>query len=397
MILTAELAQYIVNYTSDILDYAVNFMDSDAVIIASNDESRIGEVHVGAKKVLQSGNPYIIDKEEAANYPNVVPGISLPVKFRNNVIGVIGVGAGELSDTIGKMVQRTTELLVEQFYLKENMAAQKQVHNEFLTHLLSEPWEDNESYFNYQLRLHGYNIDQSYLVVIAELSGSAFENDYLSRFDTEVVRYEKSITGLLENIEYALNLHSNTVYIPSSIIFLIPYSPGTGRNAASFQKKFIERLDKVLKEQIKGDYRIGCGGFAENMTQVHYCYERAGAALKVSHILKEQTKTINFTDVYFENMLLNIRPDQQEKYWKTVIGKLVNEDEEGGTWLETLDVFFKNDRHISSTAEELYIHRNTLMFRLNRIGEITGFYPQHLTGALNLYTALVFYKQFLKR
>jgi len=40
----------------------------------------------------------------------------------------------------------------------------------------------------------------------------------------------------------------------------------------------------------------------------------------------------------------------------------------------------------------LFIHRNTLLFRLNRIGEITGFYPQHLKDAINLYTALTLYK-----
>lgn len=61
-------------------------------------------------------------------------------------------------------------------------------------------------------------------------------------------------------------------------------------------------------------------------------------------------------------------------------------------YLETLETFFQNDQSITKTSAALFIHRNTLLFRLNRIGEITGFYPQHLKDAINLYTALTLYK-----
>ena len=61
-------------------------------------------------------------------------------------------------------------------------------------------------------------------------------------------------------------------------------------------------------------------------------------------------------------------------------------------YLETLETFFQNDQSIAKTSAALFIHRNTLLFRLNRIGEITGFYPQHLKDAINLYTALTLYK-----
>ena len=56
-------------------------------------------------------------------YPNVIPGISLPIHFKDSIIGVIGIGAGEQAATIGKVIQSTTELLIEQFHLKETLNA----------------------------------------------------------------------------------------------------------------------------------------------------------------------------------------------------------------------------------------------------------------------------------
>ena len=393
MKLSQELAQYIVDYTSKIIDYNINIMDPNAVIIASNDSVRIGETHMGARKVLVTGEPYTIDKEEAKKYPNVIPGISLPIHFKDSIIGVIGIGAGEQAATIGKVIQSTTELLIEQFHLKETLNAETQVRNEFLTHLLTESWFNNESYFHHQLKLHHFNLKQPYLLVTAELLNFTFENNYADNYESEIVHYEKSISTFLENIEYKLNyLHINLVYIPNAITFLIPYSSTSDGDKNIFMNKFITNLDFVLSQTLNFDYRIGIGGFAEDMTQIHYHYKCANSALKISKALQRDTKISSFTDVYFEHLLFNLSQKQRCRYWESIIGKLLREDNGKGMYLETLETFFQNDQSIAKTSAALFIHRNTLLFRLNRIGEITGFYPQHLKDAINLYTALTLYK-----
>lgn len=357
MKLSQELAQYIIDYTSKIIDYNINIMDSNAVIIASNDSTRIGETHMGARKVLVTGEPYTIDKEEAKKYPNVIPGISLPIHFKDNIIGVIGVGAGEQAATIGKMIQSTTELLIEQFHLKETLNAETQVRNEFLTHLLTESWFNNESYFHHQLKLHHFNLNQSYLVITAELFNCTFENNFSNNYESEIVHYEKSISTLLENIAYKLNyLHINLVYIPNAITFLVPYTSTPDGDKNHFMDKFVTNLDFVLSQTFDFGYRIGIGGFAEDMTQIHYRYKCANSALKIPKALQRDTKISSFTDVYFEHLLFNLSQKQRSRYWESIIGKLLKEDNGKSMYLETLEIFFQNDqvlprllRHFSFT------------------------------------------------
>lgn len=56
--------------------------------------------------------------------------------------------------------------------------------------------------------------------------------------------------------------------------------------------------------------------------------------------------------------------------------------------VETLEMYFRNDLNISETARALFVHRNTLLYRLDRIRELTGYSPRVFEEALLLYLAL---------
>ncbi len=393
MELNSELAQYIVDYTAKIVDYTINIMNPEAIIIASTDPGRIGEIHRGAKKVLLTGNPYIISEKEAQKYPNVVPGISLPIHFQNSIIGVVGIGAGEQAVTIGRIIQSNTELLIEQFHLRESMNAEEQVRNEFLTHLLSEPWYENEFYFNHQIELHHFEKEQSYLVVSAEVPAELFIGKALNRYDSEIVHYERSISRLLEVLEHRLNyINITIVYLPNMLTFLVPYGTKQQENSETFVRTFISNLDFVLTQTLENDYYIGVGGIARNMTKIHIQYKHAISAIKISKISNPENRICSFADVYFEYQLLSIPKEKQQHYYNKLLGELIREDGENGIWLSTLEAFFRNNQSIGKTAEELFIHRNTLLFRLNRIKQITGLHPQNFKDAITLYVALTFWK-----
>lgn len=394
MEINPKLAQYIIDYTSHIVNYTINIMNPDAIIIASTDSKRIGEHHMGAKKVMITHMPYKMSEQEASIYPNVLPGISFPIYFKDEIIGVIGVGAtGSEAETIGKFLQSTTMLLIEQSDLKESLDAETQVLNEFLTNLLSESWYTNEIYFNHQIKLHRLSVNQPYYVVTAELMMNAFETGSKNSYDSDIVHYEKNITRLLESIRYKLNYDKLlTVYIPNSITFLVPCDVNDINNKEGFENDFISGLDFVLSQILNSEYTIGIGGFAKDMTKIHNCYKHAISAIKLSKVTNPDKRITSFNDVYLEYMILNVPQNKREHYYKTILGPLINSDEEPGMWINTLEAYFENDQSITKTSAQLYIHRNTLLFRLNKIAKLTGFNPQTIKGAANLYVALTLWK-----
>ncbi|MCD7835825.1 MAG: hypothetical protein LUG83_04115, partial [Lachnospiraceae bacterium] len=145
MRLSPKLAQKIIDEIKVIEPYVINIMDSEGVIIASSDPDRIGEMHYGAKKVLETDDYYIMGEEEAKKYLRVVPGISLPIHFRDTIVGVIGIGDGtESAVKFGLLLRKTVEILIEQEFIKEEDKIREHEYDNFMNRLLSEKFEGNE-------------------------------------------------------------------------------------------------------------------------------------------------------------------------------------------------------------------------------------------------------------
>lgn len=393
MELNPALAQFIVDYTSRIVEYTINIMNPEAVIIASTNPGRIGERHIGAQKVLDTGEPYIITEEIASNYDNVIPGISLPIHFHEEIIGVVGVGAGDHATVIGKMIQSTTELLIEQQELRTKINAMEQMRSKFLMHLLTEPWTENELYFNQQIKQHHLNKEQGYLVAAAEFSSPFITQKGVPLENLDAVDYEKSLRNLTDRYKTALRYPEMLlVYLPNMITFLIPYAFKTQEDYFAFEQEISHKLMQQTTLLLGTDCFISIGGLAKDMTHIRSQYKHALVAIHITKRIRPKNKICTFRDVSLEYQMLSIPAERRERYYRSILGELLKEDEKSGIWLTTLECFFKNDQNVGLTAQELYIHRNTLTFRLSKIQKMTGLHPQHFKDAACLHTALIFYK-----
>ena len=56
--------------------------------------------------------------------------------------------------------------------------------------------------------------------------------------------------------------------------------------------------------------------------------------------------------------------------------------------LELLETYFSHDMSLKATCEELYLHKNTLQYKLDKIHKITGYNPRNFKNAVVLYIGL---------
>src|SRR6185369_5391568 len=76
-------------------------------------------------------------------------------------------------------------------------------------------------------------------------------------------------------------------------------------------------------------------------------------------------------------------------FCEETLAPLAEYDAKNGTSLvDTLDVFFRCDASLRSAADALYLHRNSLAYRLRRISEITGLNLDNLEDRFRLQLAL---------
>jgi DNA-binding PucR family transcriptional regulator len=120
----------------------------------------------------------------------------------------------------------------------------------------------------------------------------------------------------------------------------------------------------------------GISGFVTDPGQMDRGYQEALVALKVARKLQGPGALLHFRDVGTYRLLLDIwerDPEQIRALYDETIGPVDQYDQANNTHLvETLATFCGNDERRTQTATELYAHRHTIRYRLEKIGEITG-------------------------
>lgn len=107
------LAQRIVDMLAPVVRQNINLMNSSGIIVASTDTERIGTEHRAALHVLETGQPVVVRKPQDG-IPDR-PGINLPLIIDGHLTGVIGVtGEPEVVEPLAQVVVLTVELLIEQ-------------------------------------------------------------------------------------------------------------------------------------------------------------------------------------------------------------------------------------------------------------------------------------------
>ena len=142
----------------------------------------------------------------------------------------------------------------------------------------------------------------------------------------------------------------------------------------------LRRLAVVIQElgRAAGGLSVSAGisGFVSDPIQMDRGYQEALVALKVARKLHGPGASLHFNDVGTYRLLLDIwerDPEQIRSLYDETIGPVDQYDQANGTQLvQTLAVFFKHNESLTKTAAELYAHRHTIRYRLEKIAEISG-------------------------
>jgi len=114
----------------------------------------------------------------------------------------------------------------------------------------------------------------------------------------------------------------------------------------------------------------GLGTLAPDLGDWRKSFRQAGQALEMARRLKE-SRPLYFPDLSVYRLLLQLEYHPELRAFKDeILGPLLAH-EGGDELIHTLEVYFEHHGTLSQAADALYIHRNTLVYRLDRIAEIT--------------------------
>ena len=139
--------------------------------------------------------------------------------------------------------------------------------------------------------------------------------------------------------------------------------------------KDIENLASSIADTLSGEFYchvvIGIGSTVGNIKDLAKSFKEAQAALEVGKVFDTDKSIINYDNLGIARLIYQLPTTLCETFLGEVFkrGSIESLDQET---LFTIQRFFENNLNVSETSRKLFVHRNTLVYRLEKIKKITG-------------------------
>ena len=394
-----KLAQDIVDKTMRIIGKNINIMDEKGIIIGSGDNRRLNQFHEGAAQVIKDSKKLEIYSRDINHLVGAKPGINLPIEHNNKIIGVVGI-TGEPNEVspYGEVIKMTVEMMLQQEFLLKELHLEQQARENFIQDLISGRVGSDSDLFISRGKIVGCDILIPRIAMIlniyqfentAKLSLKAFNGKkegelYLQRLKNDVLQTVQKIF----------------VHTPEEIVsyaggdkFVVLKTIDSKDSKEVLRKKIFKiakKIKETISEKMKFKVTIGIGEFHKNIRGLSKSFREANQSLDVGTRLEGPDEIYHINDLGIGRILAEIKRDTQKEIIKETFGseKGVKGKGMNDTLLMTLKAFFDNNLNIAKTANNIFAHRNTLIYRLRRIKEITGLDPRNFDDAIQLRIAL---------
>ena len=130
-------------------------------------------------------------------------------------------------------------------------------------------------------------------------------------------------------------------------------------------------VEDTLKSELMVQTRIGIGGVAQTTRDLAVAYRNALMAIEVGVVFDPEKSISDYAKLGIGRLIYQMPRELCETFLREVFpdGSIGELDQET---MYTIQKFFEYDLNMSETARHLYLHRNTLIYRLERVRRLTG-------------------------
>lgn len=352
--ITYKLAQEIVSQTMLRLHHNVNVISLDGTILASGDSTRIENYHPGAKEVIETKQPVIINEEDLIRYPLTKAGINLPILFQEEIVCVVGItGNPKDIQDVANLVQLTTEMIVNQALLESQSEWQRKMSLHIFYELID--GAEIKGILKERINKLPFPLEPPFTISIIHAQHKTTSHRTLIQYLEDFFHQQPVLYGHHQLNEY---------YI---------LTPATNEYAL---KSMIITLNEFLSKHFA--IHIGIGKSVDEIAKIPHAYKTAKLA--------EEHREANSSITFFEAVELKslFQEDVAKTYSLSLLSRLDSK------LIDTMQALFENNLQLSATADQLQIHRHTLSYRLEKIKERCQLNPLLFEDALKLQIALWF-------
>lgn len=332
-----RLFQGVIHQIKDAIDRTVGIIDENYIVIACSDLSKIGETH---EVVFTGGsNTGVNDTFVMGQYTYKMFGTPQRAEY---IIFIEGNDpqaskyASILSITLSNI----------KFYYDEKYDRSNFIKNVILENILSND-------INLKARELRFNNDVARTVLLIRVTS----NNDVSVYDI--------IQNLFpdKNKDFIINISETDIALVKET------KPGI--ESSDLENLAGSIVDTLASEFYYTHAVVGIGSTVENLKDLSRSFKEAQVALEVGKVFDTEKAIVSYDNLGIARLIYHLPTTLCESFLREVFkrGSIESLDQET---LFTVQKFFENNLNVSETSRKLFVHRNTLVYRLEKIKKITG-------------------------
>ena len=162
------------------------------------------------------------------------------------------------------------------------------------------------------------------------------------------------------------------------------------------QLELAHTMEDALKNQLYLKTTIGIGTTAQHLRELADSYKEAQVAIEVGKVFDTDKTIMSYENLGIGRLIYQLPTTLCEIFLSEVFKKNSIDSLDQET-LFTINKFFENNLNVSETSRKLFVHRNTLVYRLEKIKKLTGLDLREFDHAIIFKVALMVKKYLSSR
>ena len=346
-----KLFQGVIHQMKDAIDRVIGVMDENGVIISCSELVKIGETRQGIRDELS----YLGEILTADGYTY------RPLSGGPKTDYIVFVEGED------KMAEKMSKLLAISLSNIKNLYDEKYDKGSFIKNIILDNILPSDIYIKSK-ELH-FNTEEHRIVFLIKFFGK-----------TDMLPFE-----MLQNMfpdkskDYVISVGEHDIVLVKDV-------------KAGLESRDIEKIATNIADTLSAEFftkvSIGISTIVDNIKDLARAYKEAQIALDVGKVFETEKSIISYENLGIGRLIYQLPTTLCEMFLQEVFKKGSLETLDRETLL-TIQCFFENNLNVSETSRKLFVHRNTLVYRLEKIRKLTGLDLREFEHAITFKVALM--------
>jgi carbohydrate diacid regulator len=192
--------------------------------------------------------------------------------------------------------------------------------------------------------------------------------------------------------QYEENERSEVVKMSDELCAIVKFVAPSEDNEYHSATEYAEFVAQSLKEELGVDVAVGVGPTVRELKDISLSYAQATSALRYAEVFGAKGRVHAYREFMLVKMLEDASVQKLEEYFAQLTDDSAKEIFEDEEMLSTAEEFLQHNLNAAETSRNLYMHRNTLLYRLEKIEKATGLNIRQFSDAVSFRVLTVLYK-----